>query len=154
MQGRKEAPPLRWEGCGEYERERKCPVIIKHAWFFYLFFSFSSQTLFVPLAWVLTGRQNKPRWNGVCKQACEYRHETHKLAPTPDEYASAGTGARTPSHDRHPQPSHVKVNRTTKTGNVFLQVDRVHLSLCSWFFAPKYHSFIRESSQEGIRQQV
>lgn len=51
---------------------------------------FFSQTLFVPLAWVLTGRQNKPRWNWVCKQACEYRHETHKLAPRPDEYASAG----------------------------------------------------------------
>lgn len=26
----------------------------------------------------------------MCKQACEYRHETHKLAPPPDEYASAG----------------------------------------------------------------
>ncbi|TNN72816.1 hypothetical protein EYF80_016927 [Liparis tanakae] len=50
-------------------------------------------TLFVPLARVLTGRQNKPRWNRVCKQACEYRHETHKLAPRPDEYASAGIGA-------------------------------------------------------------
>lgn len=72
---------------------RKCPVIIKHAWVFF------SQTLFVPLAWVLTGRQNKPRWNGVCKQACEYRHETHKLAPRPDEYASSGIRARTASHD-------------------------------------------------------
>lgn len=72
---------------------RKCPVVIKHAWVFF------SQTLFVPLAWVLTGRQNKPRWNGVCKQACEYRHETHKLAPRPDEYASSGIRARTASHD-------------------------------------------------------
>ncbi|KAJ4943316.1 hypothetical protein JOQ06_005819, partial [Pogonophryne albipinna] len=60
--------------------------------------------LFVPLAWVLTGRQNKPRWNRVCKQACEYRHETHKLPPRPDEYASAGIRASRPSHDqRHSQ---------------------------------------------------
>lgn len=67
--------------------ERECPVKIKHAWALF------SQTLFVPLAWVLTGRQNKPRWNWVSKQACEYRHETHKLAPQPDEYARTGMAA-------------------------------------------------------------
>lgn len=67
--------------------ERECPVKIKHAWALF------PQTLFVPLARVLTGRQNKPRWSWVCKQACEYRHETHKLAPRPDEYARTGIAA-------------------------------------------------------------
>lgn len=100
---------------------------------------FFSQTLFVPLAWVLTGRQNKPRWNRVCKQACEYRHETHKLAPRPDEYASAGIGASTPSHDQSTQPSQVKVNSTTKTRRAFLQVNRAHSSVWGGLLHEKKH---------------
>lgn len=94
---------------------------------------FFSQTLFVPLAWVLTGRQNKPRWNRVCKQACEYRHETHKLAPRPDEYASAGIRASTASHDQSTQPSQVKVNRKTKPRRAFLQVNTLHFGLSGRF---------------------
>lgn len=65
----------------------------------------------------------------MCKQACEYRHETHKLAPRPDEYASAGIRASTASYDQPMQPSQVKVNRKTKARNVFLQVDGAHFSL-------------------------
>lgn len=55
----------------------------------------------------------------MCKQACEYRHETHKLAPRPDEYASAGIRASTLSHDLSTQPSQVKVNTKTKKRHVF-----------------------------------
>lgn len=50
----------------------------------------------------------------MCKQVCEYRHETHKLAPRPDEYASGGIRASAPSHDQSTQPSHVKVKRETE----------------------------------------
>jgi len=101
------------------------------------FFFLSSQTLFVPLARVLTGRQNKPRWNRVCKQACEYRHETHKLAPRPDEYASAGIGAGPclPVIRARSQVGWKKANRQTKTRHVLLQVG---LKLCRSVFATKY----------------
>lgn len=112
-------------------RGGECPVTIKHAWVFF------SQTLFVLLAWVLTGRQNKPRWNRVCKQACEYRHETHKLAPRPDEYASAGIGASAASRDQSTQPSRVKVNRKTKARNLFFQ-GRWNTRFLIFFFGPDF----------------
>lgn len=58
----------------------------------------------------------------MCKQACEYRHETRKLAPRPDEYVSTGTEARKVSDNQHKESSQVKENRKTESLNLFLLV--------------------------------